>query len=186
MRQITLLLTLLFSLVCGGIHAQKTDKPMKVLVAYYSYSGNTRTVAQQIQHATNGDIFEIEVVTPYPSDYQGLLDQAKKEINNNEKPALKAMPENLAQYDVILVGSPNWWSTIAPPVATFLANANLTGKTVGIFVTHGGGGMARCETDAKKLYPQARTLKGLAVNGSSAKDATSRVEKWLKDIGIVE
>lgn len=51
MRQITLLLTLLFSFVCGGIHAQKTDKPMRVLVAYYSYSGNTRTVARQIQHA---------------------------------------------------------------------------------------------------------------------------------------
>lgn len=177
------------SFVCigiGSINAQKTDKPMKTLVAYYSYSGNTRTVAQQIQKATGADIFEIEVKNAYPSDYQALLDRAKKEINNNGKPVLKSMPKDLAQYDVIFVGSPNWWSTIAPPVATFLSNGNFSGKTIVPFVTHGGGGMAQCETNAKKLCPQAKMLKGLAINGSAVQSATPRVEKWLREIGIIK
>lgn len=184
MKRVTLLMAVLFSLLCGKANAQKTDKPMKILVAYYSHGGNTRTVAQQIQKAMGADIFEIEVKNSYPSDYQVLVDQAKKEINNDEKPALKSMPKDLAQYDVIFVGSPNWWSNIAPPVATFLSNGNFSGKTIVPFVTHGGGGMARCESAVQKLCPQAKMLKGLAVNGSSVQNATPQVEKWLREIGM--
>lgn len=186
MKHLILIITVGLSLFYGRTNAQETSKPMKILVAYFSHSGNTRIIAEQIQKVTGADLFEIEVQNAYPSDYQGVLDRAKKEIGGNEKPALKNMPENLAQYDVIFVGSPNWWSTIAPAVATFLSTGNFTGKTVVPFVTHGGGGMARCEVDAKKLCPKATWLKGLAVNGSSVDSAASRVEKWLKEIGITK
>lgn len=186
MKQLVFVLTALLSLSGEGVSAQKTSKPMKILVAYYSLSGNTRTIANQIQKATGADRFEIDVAKAYPSDYQSVVDQAKKEINNGEKPALKAMPEDLSQYDVIFIGSPNWWSTIAPPVATFLTNGNFSGKTIIPFVTHGGGGMARCETDIEKLCPQSTLLKGFAINGSSVQNATPRVQKWLQEIGIME
>lgn len=158
----------------------------KVLVVYYSRSGNTRTMAQQIQKATGADLFEIEMKEAYPSDYQQLVDLAKKEISEGVKPALKSMPKELAKYDVIFVGSPCWWSTIAPPVASFLSTADLTGKTVVPFVTHGGSGMAKCETDAAKLCPKAKLLKGLAVSGSAVKRSASQVEKWLKEIGVIK
>ena len=186
MKQVTIMLTLLLSLSIGGVSAQKTNKTMKILVAYFSHSGNTRTIAGQIQKATGADIFEIEVKNAYPSNYQSVVDQAKKEINAGVKPDLKSMPENLAQYDVIFIGSPNWWSTIAPPVATFLTNGNFSGKTVIPFVTHGGGGIARCEADVKKLCPESTVLKGFAINGSTVQNATPRVQKWLQEIGITD
>lgn len=185
MKSLILIITTCLSLFSGVINAQETNKPMKILVAYFSHSGNTHTIAEQIQKVTGADLFEIEVQEAYPSEYQGVLDRAKKEINNREKPALKTMPENLAQYDVVFIGSPNWWSTIAPAVATFLSTGDFTGKTIIPFVTHGGGGMARCETDAKKLCPKAIWMKGFAVNGSSVDGAAPHVEKWLKGIGIV-
>lgn len=186
MKHLILIITVGLSLLGGGASAQETDKSMKILVAYFSHSGNTRTIAEQIRKATGADLFEIEVRDAYPSDYQGVLDRAKKEISGNEKPALEAMPEDLTQYDVIFIGSPNWWSTIAPAVVTFLSTGDFTGKTLVPFVTHGGGGMARCEADARKLCPKASWLKGLAVNGSSVDRAALRVEKWLKETGIAK
>ena len=182
MKKIFLVLTACLSL--AGTKAQETNQPMKILVACFSYSGNARTVAEQIRKATGADFFGIEVRDAYPSDYQGVLDRAKREIGNDEKPALKAMPENLAAYDVIFTGSPNWWNTIAPPVAAFLSSGDFTGNTLVPFVTHGGGGMAHCETAVKRLCPTATLLKGLAVNGSSVAAAAPRVERWLKEIGV--
>lgn len=186
MKHLILILTVCFSLLSTGTSAQETNKPMKILVAYFSHSGNTRTMAEQIQKVTGADLFEIKVQEAYPSNYQDVLDRAKKEISGNEKPALKAMPENLAQYDVVFIGSPNWWSTIVPAVATFLSEGDFAGKTLVPFVTHGGGGMARCEEDAKKLCPKAIWLKGLPVNGSSVNGAGPRVEKWIKEMGIIK
>ena len=92
----------------------------KVLVAYFSHSGNTREVARQISEATGGDLFEIVPATPYPTEYRAVVDQGKKEIEAGVRPALKNPVGDLSQYDVIFVGSPCWWATIAPPVATLL------------------------------------------------------------------
>jgi len=113
----------------------------KILIVYFSHSGNTRVVANQIQELTGGDIFEIQPVNAYPTDYQTVVDQAKKEINTSYKPPLKTSVKNFESYDIIMVGSPNWWSTIAPPVAAFLTSYNFEGKTIVPFMTHGGGGM---------------------------------------------
>ena len=107
MRKIILLFALLLSFMGGKAVAQQAKSSAKILVAYFSYSGNTRTVAEQIQKATGADIFEIKVKDAYPSDYQELLDKAKKQIGNHTRPALVSMPKNLSQYDIILIGSPN-------------------------------------------------------------------------------
>ena len=121
-----------------GLNAQTAKAPKKMLVAYFSHSGNTRTVAEQIREATGADIFEIEPAAAYPTNYQAVVDQAKKEVNSGFKPALKSKPENLGKYDIIFVGSPCWWYTIAPPVATFLSSYDLSGKTIAPFMTHEG------------------------------------------------
>ena len=89
-----------------GLNAQTAKAPKKMLVAYFSHSGNTRTVAEQIREATGADIFEIEPAAAYPTNYQAVVDQAKKEVNSGFKPALKSKPENLGKYDIIFVGSP--------------------------------------------------------------------------------
>jgi len=158
----------------------------KILVAYFSHSGNTKEIATQIQTAVGGDIFEIVPVKAYPTAYRAVVDQAKKEINADFKPELKGKVPDISKYDVIFVGSPNWWSTIAPPVATFLTSYNLSGKIIVPFFTHGGGSIGRCETDVRKNCPKSVVLKSLYISGSSAKSAQSDVIEWLQDSKIVK
>lgn len=186
-----LLTVIAISLLTNCVQGQQTSKVVdgkKILVVYYSWSEgkNTEAVAKQIQKTTGGDIFEITLAKDYPSDYQECVDQAKKEIAENYKPALKSKIENIGDYDVIFVGTPNWWSTIAPPVATFLSEYNLEGKTIIPFCTHGGGGKARCLSDIGKLCPKSTLLEGIAIPGNSAKSSQSEVDKWLKEIKVVK
>ena len=154
----------------------------KVLVAYFSHSGNTREVARQISEATGGDLFEIVPATPYPTEYRAVVDQGKKEIEAGVRPALKNPVGDLSQYDVIFVGSPCWWATIAPPVATFLTSCALAGKTVVPFMTHEGSGMGHSETDIRNLCPGAAVTRGLVIHGGSAAKAGPALKQWIKQI----
>ena len=156
----------------------------KILIAYYSWSGNTRAMASHIKTATGGDIFEIVPVKPYPSVYRECTDQAKKEINAGFKPELKTKLPDLKAYDAVFVGSPCWWGTIAPPVATFLTKADLAGKTVVPFMTHEGSGMGHSESDIKKLCPKSTVKDGLPIRGGSVSGAANDVAKWVKELGL--
>ena len=119
----------------------------KILIAYYSWSGHTKKVAEAIQNEIGGDLFEIQPETAYSDDYKTVVDQAKKEINEGYRPALKNNVANIAQYDIVFIGSPNWWGTIAPVVSTFVEQNDLSGKTVVPFITHGSGGEQNTITD---------------------------------------
>ncbi|MDR1924397.1 MAG: NAD(P)H-dependent oxidoreductase [Planctomycetaceae bacterium] len=154
----------------------------KILIAYYSHSGNTKSIANQIQSVTGGDLFEIQPVNPYPASYNQCVEQAKREINSGYKPELSRTVQGIEEYDVIFVGSPNWWSTLAPPVVTFLASYDLSGKTVVPFCTHGGGGQARCLTDVVKLTPKSTHAEGIAISGNNVNTAKPEIEKWLRRI----
>jgi len=169
-----------------GIQAQSASPSKKILVVYFSHSGNTKEIANQIKELTGGDIFEIQPAKAYPSDYQACVDQAKKEINANYKPALKTKLKSISSYDIIFVGSPCWWSTVAPPVATFLSSYDFTGKTIVPFMTHEGSRMGRSVSDIKKLCPKAKVLEGLPVRGSNVKEAKSEVKKWLQEIKVIK
>lgn len=154
----------------------------KALVVYYSHSGNTKAIAETIQSKTDADLFQIEVETPYPADYNTLTSQAKEELAKGYLPPIKGKVENLADYDLVFIGSPNWWSTIAPPVMTFLANHDLKGKTVIPFITHGGGGVAACVTDLRKQAPGAVFGEAFVVHGNRAKESEENITSWLKMI----
>lgn len=172
---------------CGCSAAeQETVKaaaePGKILVAYYSYSGNTRFAAEQIQKDTGGTLFEIKPVKPYPADYNACVELAKREINAGVKPELAEKVKEFDKYDVIFVGTPNWWSTMAPPVLTFLSSYDFSGKTIIPFVTHGGGGMARCENDMRKACPKAVFGKGGAFSGRSIKEAGTALARWVDEV----
>ena len=159
-------------------------KTKKVLVTYFSRSGNTRAMAQQIQKIMGGDIFEIETVTPYPLEYDAVTKQAKQELEAGVKPPIKSKIDNIKDYDIIFVGSPNWWSTIAPPVMTFLAEHDLSGKTIVPFITHAGSGMGRSAADIKKLAPQATVRGGLALWGRDVKSSQDQVATWLQELKL--
>jgi len=169
-----------------GIQAQSASPSKKILVVYFSHSGNTKEIANQIKELTGGDIFEIQPAKAYPSDYQACVDQAKKEINANYKPTLKTKLKNISSYDMIFVGSPCWWATMAPPVATFLSSYDFTRKTIVPFMTHEGSRMGRYASDIKKLCPKAKILEGLPVRGSNVKEAKGNVNKWLREIKVIK
>lgn len=96
-----------------------TDSP-KILIAYYSYSGNTKEVAEAIREKTGGELFEIKAEGTYPEEYRPMTVQAKKEIAANFRPKLLSKVADISKYDVIFIGSPNWWGTITPQVSSFL------------------------------------------------------------------
>ena len=150
----------------------------KILVAYYSHSGTTKKVAENIHETVGGDLFEIEEDTPYPRDYNSVVKQAKLEIAKGFKPSLKITPPDILDYDLVFIGSPNWWSTIAPPVATFLSGTDFSGKLIAPFITHGGGGLNHTISDIRKLCPGASVLEGLDAN------RRGQLSQWLKSLPV--
>ena len=167
----------------AGAAGAAAARPKKPLVVYFSHSGNTRKIAEIIHKKVGGDILEIEPVTPYPSDYQATVDLAKKEQQENARPAVKTKIANPDDYGVIFLGYPNWWSSMPMPVWTFVEQNKLDGHTIAPFDTHGGGGLGHSVDDLKKLVPHSKVLKGLAVRGTAAGGAEKDVEKWLESLG---
>ena len=154
----------------------------KILIVYYSHSSNTRKLAKLISAKTGGTLCELEPEKAYPGDYSTVVDQAKMEIEAGYHPPLKTKVKDIAACDIVFVGTPNWWSTMAPPVATFFEEYDLAGKTVIPFCTHGGGGSGYIEKNMKRLCPKSTVLSIFSSYGSSAKD--TEVESWLKKNGI--
>lgn len=156
----------------------------KILVAYFSWSGNTKAVAQAIQAKTGGDIYEIVPETPYSETYSITVAKAKQEQLTNARPALKGSLPNIADYDMVFIGYPNWWGSYPMPVATFVEKLQWQGKTIAPFFTHGGGGIQNCERDLKKIAPGASFTSSLVLSGNSARSAGSDIDKWLKNINL--
>lgn len=156
----------------------------RVLIIYYSRSGNTRELAKQIHEIVNGDMVELETVKPYPDEYNAVTKQAKEELNSGYKPPLRTKVNNIGAYDVIFVGSPNWWSTIASPVRTFLSEYDLSGKTIAPFITHAGSRLGRSAADISMLCPKSTILDGLAIWGKDVKTAQNEVSAWVHGHGV--
>ena len=173
------------SLLSHPAHAAETGNlNTKVLIIYYSRSGNTREIANQIHERVGGEIVEIQTVEPYPDDYNAVTKQARQELDSGYKPPLKTKVENIRSYDVIFVGSPSWWSTIASPVRTFLSEHDLSGKTIVPFITHEGSELGRSVTDIMTICPNSTIPDGLAVRGRNAKTAQREVSEWLSRLGM--
>lgn len=166
--------------------AVKGSGGKKVLIVYFSRTGNTREIARQIHEMVGGDIVELETVEPYPEAYNAVVEQAREELRSGFKPPLKTKVENIGTYDVVFVGSPSWWSTIAAPVKTFLSEYDLSGKTIAPFVTHAGSGLGRSVADIAALCPNSTVPDGLAVWGENAKNARNDVSAWLRGLGMKE
>ena len=156
----------------------------KILISYYTRTGNIEKIANQIKKLVGGDLFKIETVDEYPPSYQEVLKVSKVEIDNQYKPPIKRLVDNIDHYDIVFVGTPNWHSTMAPPVATFLSMHDLTNKTIIPFATHGGGGEARCLTNIRKMSSQATVLEGIAIYSSQVETADNKILMWLKKLQI--
>jgi len=158
----------------------------KILIAYFSHSGNTREIADQIHKIVGGDIFEIKAVKQYPNDYDAVVEQARQELDSGYKPALKTKIKDIKSYDLVFIGYPTWWSTISAPVRVFLSEYDLSGKTIVPFCTHEGSGLGRSVTDISKLCPKSTLLDGVAIWGKDLKTAQIKVSEWLRKIKITK
>ena len=158
----------------------------KILVAYFSHSGNTREIANQIHKSVGGDIFEIQSVKPYPDDYDAVVEQARQELNSGYKPALKTKISNIKPYDLVFIGYPSWCSTIPAPVRVFLSEYDFSGKTIATFCTHEGSGLGLSVADISKLCPKSTMLDGVAIRGRDVKTAQNKVSEWLRKIKITK
>ncbi|HNW87604.1 MAG TPA: flavodoxin [Candidatus Limiplasma sp.] len=172
---------------------------MRTLIAYFSREGNnyvngaivylpvgnTQVVAEKIKTLTDGELFRIESVKAYSSDYTSCTKEAQADYRANARPALKADINNIAPYDAVILAYPNYWGTMPMSVWTFLDAHDFSGKTILPLCTHEGSGMGRSESDLKKLCPNARVLEGLAIQGGSVANADGSIRRWLEKNGVI-
>lgn len=156
-----------------------------MLILYFSHSGNTRKIAEHIHSRVGGDIIEVQTVTPYPRDYDTVVEQAEREQKSNARPQISTEIPDLDAYRTVFIGFPNWWSGMPMPFFTLLEKYDLGNKTVVPFCTHGGGRFGHSLRDLKKLCPHARILEGFEVSGSRASRARNDVDAWLRKTGFL-
>ena len=179
-----LFLSLAVFCVTLGLEAQNQAGGGKVLVAYFSWGGTTKGIADEIQKTVGGDLFEIKTVQQYPKAYHPTTDVAKQEQKDNARPELSASVGNIDAYDTIFVGYPLWWGTIPQALFTFFEAYDFTGKTVLPFCTFGSSGLGRSVDDIKKLCSKATVAEGLGIRSANAKTSGNEVTAWLKKQGF--
>ena len=161
-------------------NSQNTDK--KILIAYFSHSGNTEKVAQEIHEIVGGDIVKIETVNPYPSDYHECTEVAKAEKENNARPKLSTVVNNMEDYDTIFIGYPIWWHTAPMAIGTFLESYDLSGKTIVPFCISGGSDIAESMPMINELCQNATVKEGLTASPSNV----SEIKDWLNELGYIK
>lgn len=156
----------------------------KTLVAYFSYSGNTKSIAEKIAEKTGADMFEIDTTYDYPKEYNATVDQARQEKRENARPELSAAVENMSDYDTVFIGYPNWWGDMPMVVYSFLDKYDLSGKTVIPFCTHGGSGLSGTVGSIKNEEPDADVKDGLAIRDNALNSSDSAIDSWLSNNGF--
>ena len=157
---------------------EKTESDSKSLVVYFSKTGTTEKIANEIKDITGSDIVKIETVTPYPEDYNETVEIAQKEKTEKARPEIKITVDNLDEYDTIYIGYPIWWGTMPMAMFTFIENNNLDGKTIIPFSTHKGSGLGSSVSDLKTVLPNTTIKDGLACNSSTT---TAQIKNWIEN-----
>ena len=154
----------------------------KRLVAYFSASGVTAKVAENLADAIGADIFEIQPEVPYTkADLNWMDKKARTTIEMSDptsRPAIAAKRDDIDEYDTIFVGFPIWWYVAPTIVNTFLESYNLKGKTIIPFATSGGSGMGKTVDELRKLCPNADWKAGKLINGVSDQEIAAWAAKF--------
>lgn len=154
----------------------------RILVAYFSRSGNTRVIAGVIHRSLKTDLFEIEPAAPYPEDYFKTVEQAKNERARGIKPALKNSVPDIGRYETVYLGFPVWGTSVPPAVQTFLSGHNLAEKLLIPFITHGGYGKGDSDDILASLAKDAHREKPLVIECDQERRTTETVTSWLETI----
>lgn len=166
----------------------------KALVIYYSRrgenyvngslkhidKGNTEIVAEFVREAVGADLFEVDTVKAYDASYMTCIEEAKAELRENARPALKQSLSDIGDYENIVVAGPCWWGTYPMAILTQLEMLDFAGKTVFPVMTHEGSGIAGAPAALKKYCKGATVGEGLAIHGAEAIRSKDRVSTWAK------
>ena len=150
---------------------------MKPLIVYYSYSGITKRLAEDIALITDGKLRELKPEKPYSFSYNTAIKELRQEIDRGYCPPLIEGLESVDDAEVIFIGSPNWIRTFAPPVLSFLRAVDLKGKTIIPFCTHGGGGFGQMIESYKKECKDSIIKEGIALKGDYSFDELKNLLK---------
>lgn len=174
-------------------------KSDKVLIVYLSRTNNTKTIAEIIHKNVGGTLVAIELEKPYPENYQATVQQVVKENETGYLPPLKTKIDSIQNYEVVFVGFPTWGMKLPPPMKSFLRQYDLSGKTIVPFNTNDGYGIGSSFDTVKDLCPKSKILDGFSIKGGTesdgrarltkvenAKDAETKVKKWLQEIKVVK
>ncbi len=156
----------------------------KVLVAYFSCTNTTKSVAENIAGITDGNLFRIEPQQPYTSaDLNYNTDcRANREQNDpSARPAIKGMPENPDEYQIVFIGYPIWWGKAPRVISTFLESGDFSGKTIIPFCTSHSSGLGSSDTDLHPLANDAAWKPGKRFGAGTTKP---EIERWIKSLGI--
>lgn len=165
--------------------AEEGTEASNILVAYFSWSGNTAEMAAYIAGRTGGDLLEIQPETPYPEDYGECGDVALAERDSGARPAIANLPENLDGYDTLFIGYPIWNADLPMPLYTFLETYDFGGAVIVPFTVHGGSGLAGTPAAIQQLQPDAQVVTdALSISRSSVTTAPEAVSAWLDRLGI--
>lgn len=172
----------------------KTDTPIsgkngRYLVLYSSRTNNTEHVAQTIQSILDCDILEVEPQIPYDDDYNSMLNRAQKEleeIRQGNYPAIKTSVDNFDNYDIIFIGYPIWYGSMATPMQSFLYQhaSKLSGKQIALFATSGSSGITSSVNEAQSICTESILIEqSLLLTSSTLPQMESRITEWLDRIG---
>ncbi|MCW9711465.1 hypothetical protein LQ318_00995 [Aliifodinibius salicampi] len=199
----TLLLVAFFGLISCSSNAQEQDAATgeidkeNILLVYLSRTGNTEAVAEIIQQEVGGEMVQLKLQTPYPENYDAIVEQVDKENETGYLPPLKTKIEDIQDYDTVFLGFPTWDMQLPPPMKSFLNEYDLSGKTVIPFNTNGGYGLGSSIQQVEELCPECNILdafstKGglerdgiyLAIEGERRDQVHAEVTDWLQSIEI--
>lgn len=155
-----------------------------VLIAFFSWGGNTRFIAQRIAEQTGADIVELELEEPYSTDYSTVLDEAQRDQAAQARPVLTTVIDDMDRYGTVLLGYPNWWASIPMPIASFLESYDFAGKRIIPFCSHGGGRLGQSVTAIAKLAPQAVLGTPLSVHYRGGGTLDADIADWLAGNGL--
>lgn len=172
----------LFSLIVMMV-TMATSYAQKQLVLYYSETGTTKTVAQELQKQLGADIEEIEAVVPYSGNFQETIQRGQREMQSGEMPAIKPLKKKIADYDIIFLGYPIWFGTYANPIITLVKEQDFAGKTIVPFCTFGSGGLNTSSDALKKALPKATIAKGYGVRTARVNAVAKELDRFLKENG---
>ena len=172
-----------FLLSLATVVAITSGYAQKNLVLYYSETGTTKTVAEEIQKQLGADIEVIEAVEPYTGNFQETMQRGQRERQSGQTPALKPLKKKIADYDVIFLGYPIWFGTYAMPIATLVKENDFAGKTVIPFCTFGSGGLNTSTEALRKALPKANIREGYGVRTARVKAVEKELDRFLKENG---